>query len=61
MLYKIEKLSGIPIELEDVYDWIAFVPNRTTGSSLTKYFAHGGRGGGRLGGSSSDSTLPVSG
>ena len=42
LLYKIEKLSGIPIELEDVYDWIAFVPNRTTGSSsLTKYFAYG--------------------
>lgn len=45
LLYKIERFSGIPIELEDVYDWIAFVPNRTTGSSsLTKYFAYGERG-----------------
>ena len=45
LLLGIERASGIPIELEDVYDWIAFVPNRTTGSSsLTKYFAHGERG-----------------
>ena len=45
LLQEIEGVSGIPIELEDVYDWIAFVPNRTTGSSsLTKYFAHGAGG-----------------
>ena len=45
LLRRIGTSSGIPIELEDVYDWIAFVPNRTTGSSsLTKYFAYGGGG-----------------
>ena len=41
---KIEAKSGVPIELEDVYEWIAFVPNRTTGvGALTKYFAHGNK------------------
>ena len=45
LMLKIEASSGIPIELEDIYDWIAFVPNRTTGvSSLTKYFAYGKKG-----------------
>ena len=45
LVREIERSSGIPIELENVYDWIAFVPNRTTGSSsLTKYFAYGDRG-----------------
>ena len=33
LMLKIEASSGIPIELEDIYDWIAFVPNRTTGVS----------------------------
>ena len=45
LVRRIAGSSGIPIELEDVYDWIAFVPNRTTGSSsLTKYFAYGDGG-----------------
>ena len=45
LMCRIEKDSGIPIDLEDRYDWIAFVPNRTTGSSsLTKYFAYGRKG-----------------
>ena len=45
LILKIEASSGIPIELEDIYEWIAFVPNRTTGvSSLTKYFAYGKKG-----------------
>ena len=45
LMCRIVKDSGIPIELEDRYDWIAFVPNRTTGSSsLTKYFAYGKKG-----------------
>lgn len=45
LMSKIEAKSGIPIDLEDVYEWIAFVPNRTTGvCALTKYFAHGTKG-----------------
>ena len=45
LMAKIEVKSGVPIELEDVYEWIAFVPNRTTGvGALTKYFAHGKKG-----------------
>ena len=28
LMLRIEASSGIPIELEDIYDWIAFVPNR---------------------------------
>ena len=45
LMSKIEAKSGVPIELEDVYEWIAFVPNRTTGvGALTKYFAHGKKG-----------------
>ena len=45
LMSKIEAKSGIPIDLEDVYEWIAFVPNRTTGvGALTKYFAHGTKG-----------------
>ena len=45
LMAKIEAKSGIPIELEDIYEWIAFVPNRTTGvGALTKYFAYGKKG-----------------
>ena len=44
LMLRIEASSGIPIELEDIYDWIAFVPNRTTGFLLTKYFAYGKKG-----------------
>ena len=45
LISRIGASSGVPIELEDVYDWIAFVPNRTTGvGALTKYFAHGRKG-----------------
>ena len=45
LMQKIEIMSGIPIEMEDLYSWIAFIPNKTTGvSSLTKYFAHGENG-----------------
>ncbi|MED5303019.1 MAG: DNA polymerase domain-containing protein, partial [Candidatus Thermoplasmatota archaeon] len=45
LMQKIEIMSGIPIEMEDLYSWIAFIPNKSTGvSSLTKYFAHGENG-----------------
>ncbi len=45
LMCRITKDSGIPIDLEDRYEWLAFVPNRTTGSSsLTKYFAYGRKG-----------------
>ena len=40
LMVRIEALVGIPIELEHEYDWIAFIPNRTTGvGALTKYYA----------------------
>lgn len=33
---------GIPIDLEDTYRWIGFIPNRTNGvGALTKYFGFG--------------------
>ena len=45
LMQRIEIMSGIPIEMEDLYSWIAFIPNKSTGvSSLTKYFAHGENG-----------------
>ena len=41
----LEAEIGIPIDLEDVYRWIAFIPNRTNGvGALTKYFAIGETG-----------------
>ncbi|HIM92586.1 MAG TPA: hypothetical protein EYM62_01455 [Candidatus Poseidoniales archaeon] len=45
LISRIEARIGIPLELEEVYEWIAFVPNRTTGvGALTKYFAYGREG-----------------
>ena len=45
LMSKIEYNSGIRIELEDFYKWIAFIPNKKSGiPSLTKYFAHGEKG-----------------
>ena len=45
LMLMIESKSGIPIEMEDLYNWIAFIPSRNTGTpSLTKYFAHGRKG-----------------
>ena len=45
LMSKIEYNSGIRIELEDFYKWIAFIPNKKSGiPSLTKYFAQGDRG-----------------
>tara|TARA_B100000900_G_scaffold256884_1_gene218915 strand:+ start:495 stop:2885 length:2391 start_codon:yes stop_codon:yes gene_type:complete len=45
LMSKIEYNSGIRIDLEDIYKWIAFIPNKKSGiPSLTKYFAHGERG-----------------
>ena len=45
LMSKIECNSGIRIELEDFYKWIAFIPNKKSGiPSLTKYFAHGEKG-----------------
>ena len=42
---KITKLIGIPLEFEDIYDFIGFLPSRMHGSgSLTKYWAHGQNG-----------------
>ncbi len=40
LMDRIEALVGIPLELEHEYDWIAIIPNRTTGvGALTKYYA----------------------
>lgn len=40
LMYRIDAIVGIPLEFEHEYDWIAFIPNRTTGvGALTKYFA----------------------
>ena len=45
LMARIESKSGVTIELEDIYDWIAFVPNKSTGvGSLNKYFAYGKKG-----------------
>lgn len=45
LMSRIESKSGVTIELEDIYDWIAFVPNKSTGvGSLNKYFAYGQKG-----------------
>jgi len=45
LMSKIECNSGIRIELEDFYKWIAFIPNKKSGiPSLTKYFAQGEKG-----------------
>ncbi len=42
---KVLNQIGIPIDLEDEYEWICFIPNRTSGvGALTKYFGHGGEG-----------------
>ena len=47
-LYLSEKISekiGIPLEFEDMYDFIGFLPSRMHRSgSLTKYWAHGQNG-----------------
>ena len=40
LMDRVDALVGIPLELEHEYDWIAFIPNRTTGvGALTKYYA----------------------
>jgi len=45
LINRIEYKSGVQIELEDIYDWIALVPNKSTGvGSLNKYFAYGKKG-----------------
>ena len=42
---KITDLIGIPLEFEDIYDFIGFLPSRMHGAgSLTKYWAHGKNG-----------------
>ena len=42
---KVSKLIGIPLEFEDIYDFIGFLPSRMHGAgSLTKYWAHGQNG-----------------
>ena len=41
-LSKVTDAIGIPLEFEDIYDFIGFLPSRMHGSgSLTKYWAHG--------------------
>lgn len=45
ILSRLESQIGIPADLEDIYHWICFIPNRTTGvGALTKYFGHGDEG-----------------
>ena len=42
---KISNKIGIPLEFEDIYDFIGFLPSRMHSSgSLTKYWAHGQNG-----------------
>ena len=42
---KVTKLIGIPLEFEDIYDFIGFLPSRMHGAgSLTKYWAYGQNG-----------------
>ncbi len=42
---KVTELIGIPLEFEDIYDFIGFLPSRMHGAgSLTKYWAHGQNG-----------------
>ncbi len=42
---KVLNQIGIPVDLEDTYHWICFIPNRTTGvGALTKYFGYGVEG-----------------
>ena len=42
---KVSELIGIPLEFEDIYDFIGFLPSRMHGAgSLTKYWAHGQNG-----------------
>ncbi len=42
---RLTKEIGIPLEFEDIYDFIGFLPSRMHGSgSLTKYWAHGKNG-----------------
>ena len=42
---KISEEIGIPLEFEDIYDFIGFLPSRMHGAgSLTKYWAHGQNG-----------------
>ena len=39
---KVTELIGIPLEFEDIYDFIGFLPSRVHGAgSLTKYWACG--------------------
>tara|TARA_B000000565_G_scaffold57796_1_gene38363 strand:- start:1437 stop:2630 length:1194 start_codon:yes stop_codon:yes gene_type:complete len=42
---KVTDLIGIPLEFEDIYDFIGFLPSRIhSAGSLTKYWAHGQNG-----------------
>ncbi len=42
---RVEARIGVPLDIEDTYGWIAFLPNRTNGSAaLTKYFGIGSAG-----------------
>ena len=42
---KVSNQIGIPLEFEDIYDFIGFLPSRMHGAgSLTKYWAHGQNG-----------------
>jgi DNA polymerase I len=42
---RVEARIGVPLDIEDTYRWIAFLPNRTNGSAaLTKYFGIGSAG-----------------
>ena len=42
---KVSEEIGIPLEFEDIYDFIGFLPSRIHGAgSLTKYWAHGKNG-----------------
>ena len=42
---KVTDLIGIPLEFEDIYDFIGFLPSRMhNAGSLTKYWAHGQNG-----------------
>ena len=41
---KVTDLIGIPLEFEDIYDFIGFASRMHDAGSLTKYWAHGQNG-----------------
>ena len=60
LMDKIESMSGIPIELEDLYTWIAFIPGKPE-RPISDEVLRPGEGGWKIGGSNSGSTQRANG